>query len=150
MSDGSHLRISDSDREQAADLIRDHYAAGRLDSHELDERLQAVYAAKTESELRPLFADLPKLGKSSGGKRSLALAPVRHSLPARIAEGASPGLGIFAVTNVIWLLTGTDGSWWPKYTLIIVILGIVQALRGDDAEAEPQPRHQQSESDPTA
>jgi hypothetical protein len=46
----SHLRISDQDREGAAAAIREHFAAGRLDNDEVEERLQAVYAARTQGE----------------------------------------------------------------------------------------------------
>ena len=61
MADKPHLRVSDLDREQAAAAIREHYAAGRLDSSELEERLQAAYGARTQRELNALSADLPAL-----------------------------------------------------------------------------------------
>lgn len=56
---GSELRIGDKERETAVNALGEHYAAGRLTKEEYDERAAVAYAAKTESSLRPLFADLP-------------------------------------------------------------------------------------------
>jgi hypothetical protein len=56
--DGS-WRISDSDREAAAQALGEHYATGRLDKAEYDERVDRAWAARTNLELPPLFADLP-------------------------------------------------------------------------------------------
>ena len=54
------IRASDADREHATARLREHYAAGRLTSDELDERISAALNAKTHGELRPLMADLPE------------------------------------------------------------------------------------------
>jgi hypothetical protein len=53
------LRASDADREHVADLLGRAFAEGRLSTEEHSERLEAVYAAKTMGELRPLVVDLP-------------------------------------------------------------------------------------------
>ena len=53
------LRISDADRAQALDLLSEQYAVGRLDRDEFDERSDAVWSAKTQGDLAPLFVDLP-------------------------------------------------------------------------------------------
>ena len=45
------LRASDAERERTATLLREHSAAGRLTPEELDERLDAAYAARTVGEL---------------------------------------------------------------------------------------------------
>ena len=55
----SRLRISDADRHQVSELLRQAAGEGRLDLEELDERLEAAYAAKTYGDLVPLTADLP-------------------------------------------------------------------------------------------
>src|SRR5918911_5239787 len=55
----SALRASDADRERVATALRRHHLDGRLDTDELQERLGACYAAKTQGELAPLLADLP-------------------------------------------------------------------------------------------
>lgn len=53
-------RLSDADRDQAATLLREHFAAGRLGTDELDERLGSAIQARFAAELEPLFADLPE------------------------------------------------------------------------------------------
>jgi hypothetical protein len=54
------IRASDADRERATARLREHFAAGRLTSEELDERITAALTAKTYGELRQLMADLPE------------------------------------------------------------------------------------------
>ena len=53
------IRIGDAERDQAASALGDHFAAGRLNREELDERIDQAMRAKFTTDLRPLFADLP-------------------------------------------------------------------------------------------
>jgi Domain of unknown function (DUF1707)/Cell wall-active antibiotics response 4TMS YvqF len=53
------MRISDAERDNVASILRDAAGDGRLDLEELDERLTAVYAAKTYGDLEPITRDLP-------------------------------------------------------------------------------------------
>ena len=57
--DPQHLRASDADRERVAETLRQAAGDGRLTMDELDERLDAVYAAKTYAQLVPITHDLP-------------------------------------------------------------------------------------------
>jgi Domain of unknown function (DUF1707) len=57
--DPASLRASDRDRESAAEVLREAAGEGRLSMTELDERLDAVYEAKTYAELEPIIRDLP-------------------------------------------------------------------------------------------
>jgi hypothetical protein len=70
------LRISDADREHAAERLREHFADGRLTSDELDDRLAAVFSARTAGDLRRVRADLP------------GPAPAGHAPPGPGAPGA--------------------------------------------------------------
>lgn len=54
------MRISDADREQVTARLREHYAAGRLTSEELEERITAALNAKTYGDLRRIMVDLPE------------------------------------------------------------------------------------------
>jgi uncharacterized protein DUF1707 len=54
------LRISDAERDQVAAILREAAGEGRLDLEELDQRLTAVYAAKTYGDLEPITRDLPE------------------------------------------------------------------------------------------
>ena len=74
--DPSLLRISDEDRHKVADLLRDAAGEGRIDLEELDERLEAAYAAKTYGDLVPITIDLP-----AHPQQPATPVPVRETLP---------------------------------------------------------------------
>jgi hypothetical protein len=61
-NENSRLRASDADRDQAATVINGALAEGRLTAEEHSERLDAIYAAKTQADLVPLLDDLPSSG----------------------------------------------------------------------------------------
>ncbi len=54
-----NLRIGHQDRQQAVAELQRHYAQGRLEWDELDERLGKAWAARTHADLETLFNDLP-------------------------------------------------------------------------------------------
>jgi hypothetical protein len=54
------VRIGTAERERAAAALGEHFAAGRLEVDEYDERVARVYAAKTTADLAALFDDLPR------------------------------------------------------------------------------------------
>ena len=57
--DPSQLRISDYDRHKVAEVLREAAGEGRIDFEELDQRLEATYAARTYADLVPITLDLP-------------------------------------------------------------------------------------------
>ncbi|GAB3585432.1 DUF1707 domain-containing protein [Amycolatopsis endophytica] len=59
MSDQPDLRLSDQERTEALDALSEHVRTGRLDIDEFGLRSAKVTAARTISELAPVFADLP-------------------------------------------------------------------------------------------
>ncbi len=59
LPDRPEPRISDADRERAVQRLSDAVTEGRLTVAEFDERVAAVPAARTASELVPHLADLP-------------------------------------------------------------------------------------------
>ena len=62
-ADHSLMRVSDNDREQAADVLREAAGQGRISLDELDERLESAYAAKTYADLAAVTHDLPRSGQ---------------------------------------------------------------------------------------
>ena len=52
-------RIADADREVAVTRLQEAVSDGRLELSELEQRLDAVYSAKTRADLDALTADLP-------------------------------------------------------------------------------------------
>ncbi|MGH2716949.1 MAG: DUF1707 domain-containing protein [Thermoleophilaceae bacterium] len=99
------LRIADADRERVAERLRRAAGEGRLGTDELEERLEAVFAARTHGDLEPLVADLP--AKAPAG------AP-----PRRRGHG---DLRAFIATSIllvaIWALSGA-GYFWPVWPIL--------------------------------
>lgn len=118
--DKSNLRASDSDRERVADIVRQAAGDGRLNMEELDERLDAVYAAKTYAELEPITKDLPASGASH--------APVPAQPPAGASAVNRIG-GQPTAHNAVAVLGGhvCKGDWVvPKDFNAVAILGGVE------------------------
>jgi Domain of unknown function (DUF1707) len=96
------LRIGDADRERVAERLRKAAGEGRLAAEELEERLEAAFAARTEAELAPLVADLPAEQRRRPRRRRSDLRP-------------------FVATSIllvaIWALTGA-GYFWPVWPIL--------------------------------
>jgi hypothetical protein len=80
------LRASDAEREQTADRLRHAAGEGRLTVEELDERLNAAYAAKTRGQLAELLTDVDVppatlLPSSAPGERAPGLTVRREGGP---------------------------------------------------------------------
>ena len=57
-----HMRVSDAERQEVTDRLAEHFASGRLDQAEFDDRVGRAMGAKTRADLGGLFADLPDTG----------------------------------------------------------------------------------------
>lgn len=53
-------RLSDAERDDAVAALRAHLEAGRLTNDEFSTRMNSALAARTASQMAPLFADLPQ------------------------------------------------------------------------------------------
>jgi hypothetical protein len=53
------MRVADADRDRACDILREHFAVGRLDQDELINRIAAAQAAVRWGDLQQLLSDLP-------------------------------------------------------------------------------------------
>jgi hypothetical protein len=74
-SEPSELRASVADRERVAEALRRHHLDGRLDTDELQERLDRCYAARTAGELAPLLEDLPGAAEPQRARRAARAWP---------------------------------------------------------------------------
>jgi hypothetical protein len=74
-NDPSQLRISDQDRHQVAEVLREAAGEGRIDFEELDQRLDATYAARTYADLVPITLDLPATQTTALPARPAASTP---------------------------------------------------------------------------
>ncbi|MFI9010796.1 DUF1707 domain-containing protein [Actinosynnema sp. NPDC053489] len=60
MSEPHQVRIGDHQREAAISALNDHFAAGRLEIGEYEQRVGYASAAQSAQELAALFHDLPQ------------------------------------------------------------------------------------------
>jgi hypothetical protein len=116
--DPTSLRVSDADRHRVAELLREAAGEGRLELDELDERLEAAYAAKTYADLVPITADLP------AHPAATPAIPVtrRSSVPATATHDSS--LAIMSETKRVgpWLVPA-------EHTAAAFMGGVVLDLR---------------------
>ena len=119
------LRASDEDRERLAQEIREHFAAGRLNEDELDERVQAAYAARTQAELDRVRADLPQLPVSAA-QRKAELVERRGELQRRLLQQSGGGLVPFAICTLVWLAAGAHGAFWPIWVALVALIPLVR------------------------
>jgi hypothetical protein len=110
MNEQPQLRIGDTEREGAVTALGEHFAAGRLTKEEYDERSDRAYAARTTSDLYPLFADLPRLAGAHP-------APPAASGPARAGRWPR-GVGVLPVVLALFVLSVLVHS--PLFLLLIV------------------------------
>jgi Domain of unknown function (DUF1707)/2TM domain len=108
---GAVVRASDDDRERTMLALRRHYADGRLDADELEERIDAAARARSRGELRALTIDLPRDVRARGAR---AVARVDAALLR--AHGAAY-VGVNGALVALWGLTGA-GAFWPAWVIV--------------------------------
>jgi hypothetical protein len=143
------LRIGDAEREVVAAELREHHADGRLTLDEFNERLDAVFAAKTQQDLSRITKDLPHvrphdvpLPSAQVGRPAGSISPVR---PASRQSGGEDwrgrhhhGGGFAALAALLAALA----TWFLVYDVILVslrwplggriglLLGVFAVIRG--------------------
>jgi len=113
------IRASDSEREYVARIMQAAAAQGLLSLDEADDRMAAVYAARTRADLIPLTADLP-----DGGRRLMENTPearrvartglIRHAIT--VAVIAMVLIGVFFATGAPF--------FWPAWPLAFMALSL--------------------------
>jgi hypothetical protein len=128
VNDRPDLRVSDRDRERAAEEIAHlrHFAAGRLTEDELDERVQAAVHAQTQRELSAVRQDLPSLPVPPTQRKG-QLAERRKELRAQLIQEAEGGVVLFGVCAAIWAASGAHGMFWPIWVALAVLLPLVRS-----------------------
>ena len=107
-------RVSDLEREEVADVLRDAAGEGRLSYTELEDRLETLYSAKTYGELVEIASDLPNGPTLVGGSS----APIGQP---------GPGMTVHApVINVFLSDQKRIGNWLaPQRQEVHAVLGDV-------------------------
>jgi hypothetical protein len=82
VADEPAFRVGEVERAAACDALAEHFAAGRLDPAELDDRLARAVGARSQADLQALFLDLrprrrvPDTAEPQPGERPGARAAV--------------------------------------------------------------------------
>ncbi|TFV87381.1 DUF1707 domain-containing protein [Blastococcus sp. CT_GayMR16] len=152
-SDRELVRVSDAERQAAADRLRAALGEGRLDLLEYDNRLALAYSAVTYRDLDQLFTDLPVHAAAPSVPVAAArpVPPTKPVRPVAVRSGAA-GLplalkilwGIWgmvvAINLTVWLLVslgnGEPEYFWPMWLFVpgVALLGgtaVVQAVRSN-------------------
>jgi hypothetical protein len=138
-----NMRVSDAERAEVADRLSRHYADGRLDQAEFDERVSRAMAAKTVSDLRGLFDDLPDLPGDipddnaddtrayPGAGRAAGMSPAAGCATARRGPMRGPVRALLMVAlivvaaNIAWHAVG---FWISPVAWLVIIAAIIVAF----------------------
>jgi hypothetical protein len=115
------MRVSDVERTEVTNALCRHFADGRLDEAELNDRLAQATAAKTRADLAPLLADLPRL--DTGAPVATPSRPRRTLTFLVLVALALPTLG--------WgLAGGVFHLFHPHVPWVLIAILAVIFLRG--------------------
>lgn len=94
------MRIGDAERDEALDRLGDHFAAGRLNREEFDERSGTAIGARFASDLEALFRDLPERPRAVAVVAPRTRPPATAVLPVAFMA-LLPLLVLAVVTSVV-------------------------------------------------
>ncbi|MDQ2753963.1 MAG: DUF1707 domain-containing protein [Actinomycetota bacterium] len=114
------LRVSDAERADVASALCRHFADGRLDEAEFNDRAARTAAAKTQADLAGLMSDLPPLHDEPLVPHWQRRHPMRSLLI---------GVGVFCVLT--WGIAGTFVGLFQTHVpwFVIAVVALV-FLRG--------------------
>src|SRR5215831_15274351 len=125
-ADRGLMRVSDSDREQAADVLREAAGHGRITMDELDERLELAYAAKTYADLAAVIRDLPAPAPAPG--------PVQPVMAGRIGGTPRSKFSIAIMSGARRM-----GRWVvPRTYVSVAVMGGIELDLRDAQFSEPE------------
>ncbi|GAA4903336.1 DUF1707 SHOCT-like domain-containing protein [Streptomonospora salina] len=121
-----HIRASDADRDRVAERLREAAAEGRLTQAEHEERVDALYRAKTVGELAGITHDLPELGGVGDDRDGAAMSAATEE--ARRLAADSTGR-----ENIVAVFSGAErkGRWLvePRTNVSVLFGGVELDLR---------------------
>lgn len=124
-------RVTDAERRRVAADVEAAVGDGLLELAEADERLAAVWAARTAGDLELARAELPAAWLRERRRREAAQQAAvlaRRSLPAHVRSW----LMLVGLLVTIWALTTPGGYFWPVWPALgtsICLVGHVAAAR---------------------
>lgn len=144
MVERGDIRVSDRDRQHAADRLKAAMDEGRLDLFEYDERLAQAYRSATYAELDRLFHDLPPTARpvstTPAPRPPQPIRPRPTGLPTALRVLWIVYPGVLVINLVAWTLNslgnGEPDTFWPMWLLVpgvilaVVTLCVQQIRRG--------------------
>jgi hypothetical protein len=151
MASQPSLRIGDAEREATAAELREHYAHGRLTLAEFNQRLDAVFAAKTQRDLSRIIGDLPHVRPDDVPLPSAQVGHPHQQLTSRSRTHTLAGSGprddwqhrghhhpggfvtTLVAAVVAWLLVYNVilvGLSWPLAGRLGLLIAIFTVIRG--------------------
>lgn len=118
MTSRDRLRIGDAERDEAARALGEHFAQGRLDNAEHDDRLTTIWRAKTAGDIRPMFEDLPGPAPGFLATPAPRSGPLGYAGPPGFPQAPNPYRSGPPMPS-----PRRDGQWLR--VLCAVVLGII-------------------------
>jgi len=130
------FRVGELERTTACDALAEHFAAGRLDPAELDDRLARALAARTQADLQVLFLDLRprrRVPDASSETPDAARPGADATVPARRQDDAA--VAVLASVLVMSLLLAGGmllvlGLYSPALFVAALVGGTATAVAG--------------------
>jgi uncharacterized protein DUF1707 len=125
-----HIRVSDADRNAVAEQLGVHYADGRLDQAEFDDRIGRTMAAKTRGDLAGLFDDLPDPGPAAAPGAAGPGGPAAPYIRPRRRSGVFRSFILLAIVIVLcsiaWHAMNSffffNIPWFPIAVIVAIVL----------------------------
>ncbi|RCK68069.1 DUF1707 domain-containing protein [Desertihabitans brevis] len=103
------LRVGDAERTRTCEVLSSHYSAGRLEPDELEDRLAAAMAARTQADLARLLADLPRLDAPT--PQPPAGRPAQPASGVTVVAGMVLAASLFVCLMMIFVAMAIAPAW---------------------------------------
>ncbi|GAA5011867.1 DUF1707 SHOCT-like domain-containing protein [Actinopolymorpha pittospori] len=129
-------RVGDEERHHCAELLREHYAYGRLTEDEFTERLGAALTARRTGDLGRLLADLPSHTSGGNPGTSTHQAAARKPWTVRIdlrdlARSSAPWATVVIASLIAMAITeGQDHQAIALVLIFSLIVGAIGVIAG--------------------
>lgn len=136
MTDISHIRVSDADRNGVVALLQEATVEGRLSLDELEERIGSALNAKFWPELEALVDDLPPVtvdaAQEDAGEPRGDEAPEGFTFDLAVRAGAIATLAFGALSIPVAFLSaaGTAVGLFAAMLGVLVVLAPADLARG--------------------
>jgi Domain of unknown function (DUF1707) len=127
----SCLRVSNADREQVIDTLKDAFVQDRLTKDEFDARVGHALASRTDADLAALTSDLPAgLPAARPPRKAIKPRPEPRPENTTVKNGARVIAATTVLTGAVWAgawQNQTDSQVWSALvlTFTLVWVGIV-------------------------